>query len=321
LFDAYGPTGLMIAGTLCCLASSMTTSVCTEYYQYILSQGVLFGLGVGLLFYPSLSSISTHFSKYRATALGVAVAGSSVGGVIYPIILQALFDKIGFGWGVRISGLVSTVLCIMATLMVSSLFGQKKPGPYFDINTIADARFALLALGSVFVALGLFIPYFYIVEYAKYLSIPNHMAFYVLAVMNAGSVPGRIAPAYLSDTMGRFNLLIPSAFIAGLSCLVFWLFAKSLVAVMLFSALYGFFSGAFVSVVTPCVAQISDIAQIGTRIGLLYSIISFPTLLGGPAAGALLARNHGSFTSMIVFLRFNYDTWIFLHSSFQAYQR
>lgn len=30
-------------------------------------------------FYPSLASVSTHFSKYRATALGIAVAGSSIG--------------------------------------------------------------------------------------------------------------------------------------------------------------------------------------------------------------------------------------------------
>ena len=50
LFDAHGPTQLMIAGTLCCLISTMTTSVCTEYYQYILSQGILFGLGVGLMY-------------------------------------------------------------------------------------------------------------------------------------------------------------------------------------------------------------------------------------------------------------------------------
>ena len=50
LFDAYGPTRLMIAGTLCGLISTLTTSVCKEYYQFILSQGVLFGLGVGLLY-------------------------------------------------------------------------------------------------------------------------------------------------------------------------------------------------------------------------------------------------------------------------------
>lgn len=49
LFDAHGPKGLMIAGTICYIGSMMLTSVCREYYQYILCQGVLFGLGVGLL--------------------------------------------------------------------------------------------------------------------------------------------------------------------------------------------------------------------------------------------------------------------------------
>ena len=102
------------------------------------------------------------------------------------------------------------------------------------------------------------------------------MSFYTLAVMNAGGVLGRIAPAYLSDKIGRFNLLIPSAFFSGLSCLVFWFFAKSLVSVMLFSVVYGFFSGSFVSVVNPCVAQISEMSQMGTRMGVLYSIFSFP---------------------------------------------
>ena len=40
----------MIAGTLCCIMSSMTTSICKEYYQYIFSQGILYGIGVGLLY-------------------------------------------------------------------------------------------------------------------------------------------------------------------------------------------------------------------------------------------------------------------------------
>ena len=79
------------------------------------------------------------------------------GGVVYPIILQSLFARVGFSWGVRISGLVSSVICTISTLMVSSLFIQKKSGPYFDIGTIVDIRFALLATGSAFVVLGEFI--------------------------------------------------------------------------------------------------------------------------------------------------------------------
>lgn len=119
-------------------------------------------------------------------------------------------------------------------------------------------------------------PYFYIVEYAKYLSIPDHTAFYVLAVLNSGAFLGRIAPAYLSDKIGRFNILAPSAFFAGFLCLVFWPFAKSLISLMIFSALYGILSGSIVSVINPCVTQIRDATKIGTRIGMLYSILSFP---------------------------------------------
>ena len=77
--------------------------------------------------------------------------------MVYPIILENLFAKVGFSWGVRISGLVSSAICAIATLMVSSLFIQKKSGPYFDIRTILDIRFALLATGNAFVVLGKFI--------------------------------------------------------------------------------------------------------------------------------------------------------------------
>jgi MFS family permease len=176
---------------------------------------------------------------------------------------------------------------------ITSANAKVNPSP-ITIRTFTDLRYLFLAIGSSLVALGrwylfsrrtylrgitssgLFIPYFYIVEYAQHLSIAPQMSFYVLAVMNGGGFFGRIAPAYLSDIIGRFNILMPSAFFSGVGCLLFWMFSKSLAAVIIFAVAYGFFSGAFISVVTPCVAQISDMRQIGTRIGMLYTIISFP---------------------------------------------
>ena len=131
-------------------------------------------------------------------------------------------------------------------------------------------------MSSPLVVLGLFIPYFYIVDYAKNFTRVDHLSLYVLAVMNAGGVIGRIAPAYVSDCIGRFNLLIPAAFFSGLSCIVLWLGAQTITQILVFCALYGFFSGAFISLLNPCVAQISDMQEIGTRIGLLYTFISFP---------------------------------------------
>lgn len=125
-------------------------------------------------------------------------------------------------------------------------------------------------------ATGLFIPNFYIVTYAVTHNINPTTAFYVLAVLNAGGTVGRILPAVLSDSFGRFNLLVPCAFLTGLSTLVFWSFANTLVSIMLYAAVYGFFSGAFNALIVPCIAQISHIREIGMRIGMLYSILAFP---------------------------------------------
>ncbi|KAI0927652.1 hypothetical protein AcV5_008131 [Taiwanofungus camphoratus] len=302
IFDAHGPRVLMIPGTVVLVFSIMATSLSTRYYQYVLSQGILFGLGVGMLFYPSLAAVSTHFKRHRASAIGIAVAGSGVGGLVYPIMLRQLFTKVGFAWGVRISGFITLALCTIATAMVTSnLSVGRRSGPWFDVNMFKDTRYLLVGLGSALIALGLFIPYFYIVDYATAHRVSSNTAFYVLSVMNAGSIPGRVAPAWLSDVLGRFNLIVPCAFLSGLLLLVFWIFARTLASIMVFAALYGFFSGAFNALIIPTVSQISDVTEIGTRVGMMYSIISFPSLGGSPAAGALLKYDHDSYSGMIVF--------------------
>lgn len=165
--------------------------------------------------------------------------------------------------------------------------------PWFELETLKDRRFILLLIASVFIAfgalkwlgwcplnaeslLGLFIPNFYIVDYAVAHGISPTTAFYVLAIMNAGSVPGRLLPPFASDTLGRFNLMVPCVFLAGLLVLLLWTLAKNLAAIIMFSLLFGFCSGGFNALIISCVAQISEDSQIGTRVGILYTVISFP---------------------------------------------
>ncbi|KAI1789938.1 MFS general substrate transporter [Ganoderma leucocontextum] len=288
LFDAHGPRVIMIPGTVMLVLSVMMTSLSTRFYQYILAQGVLFGVGVGMIFYPSLSAISTHFSKRRGTAVGIAFAGSGVGGVVYPIMFQRLFVEVGFPWAVRISGFISLACCAVAIATVTS---RREPvrhqAPWIDGKIFQDVPFMLAVAGSVFVCLGMTT------------GISATTAFYVLSAMNGGGIVGRLAPPLVSDFIGPFNIIVPCAFLLGLSPLVFWIFAKSLVAILLFAILYGFLSGGFIAILIPCVAQISEPNEIGTRIGVLYSIVSFGALAGGPAAGALLKADHDSYAGLI----------------------
>lgn len=279
----------------------MMTSLATKYYEFILAQGIVFGIGFGLLFFPSMGSTATHFMKYRATALGIAVAGSSVGGVVFPIMLQRLFNQLGFGWAVRISAFVCLACGAIATVTVSSRLPRRKPGPWIDVPSLKDTNYVIFVLGSGITCLGIFVPMYYIVQYAEGSHISQTLSFGVLSVMNAGSVFGRIVPSIMADHIGRYNTLVPSTALMGIFTLALWLPVHNLAGIMAYSVFYGFFSGSWFALQTSCIAQISKMEKIGVRMGMAYSLVAFPALVGEPIAGAILARDNGRYTGLIVF--------------------
>lgn len=96
-YDRYGPRYLLIAGTFLHVFGLMMVSLSSEYYQIILAQGICSPIGTCLLFFATVTSTMTWFFKWRALAFGIAAAGSSLGGVILPIMVSNLIPQIGFG--------------------------------------------------------------------------------------------------------------------------------------------------------------------------------------------------------------------------------
>ena len=62
----------------------------------------------------------TYFKKKRAIAGGLAIAGSSLGGVIFPIIAVHLIPRIGFPWTMRACAFLILGLLITTNLTISS---------------------------------------------------------------------------------------------------------------------------------------------------------------------------------------------------------
>lgn len=60
MFDMYGPRAIMALGTTVYVASILLTSIACSYPQYIVAQGVLSGLGVGMLCVAPLLRTSPH---------------------------------------------------------------------------------------------------------------------------------------------------------------------------------------------------------------------------------------------------------------------
>jgi MFS family permease len=112
---------------------------------------------------------------------------------------------------------------------------------------------------------------------------------------------GRILPGIIADRFGRFNVMIVTTAFSAILVLALWLPSKANAPIIVFASLYGFSSGAFVSLGPPLIAQISPIREIGVRSGTFFLFVSIGGLTGSPIGGALISQDNGNFTSLQIF--------------------
>ncbi|KAI5356988.1 putative major facilitator superfamily, MFS transporter superfamily [Septoria linicola] len=288
IYDAGYARALVLTGTFLVVLGQMMLSLSTTYYQVFLSQSICIGLGTGCLFIPCVAVLSTYFSTKIATAVGLAAAGSSIGGVIYPIVFYRLQPVIGFGWATRVLGFIE-----LATLGVSCAVFRIRVLPagrrkFLDLAAWKEIPYTFFVLGTFVGFLGLYTPFFYIQSYALEIGASPDLAFYLLAILNAASTAGRILPNIVADKLGLFNVVIPCTLLTGILSLCL-IPTKSFGAVAAIAALYGFFSGTFVSMPPTIYVHITkNRGMIGTRMGMGFACTSIGILVGTPISGAIL---------------------------------
>jgi nitrate/nitrite transporter NarK len=79
---------LVIAGSFLVVFGMMMTSLATQYYQIILAQGLVVGLGAACLFTSSISNVQVYFQQQRALATGITSCGGSIGK--YHVVLSMM---------------------------------------------------------------------------------------------------------------------------------------------------------------------------------------------------------------------------------------
>ncbi|KAJ2984776.1 hypothetical protein NUW58_g5884 [Xylaria curta] len=303
LFDSYGTRWILPIGTIVYAFGLMVLSLSTQYYQILLSQGVVCGIGAAAVFNCAANSTLTWFFKYRAGALGIVVAGSSVGGIVLPILMSHLIPRIGFPWTVRILGFIVLLFCGIASFTVKSrLPPSPKPFHFIDlVKPFKETRFALTVVASFFVFWGLYLPFNYLNIQAQEQGVDPTLIPYLLPIVNAVSIPGRIIPGIAADRLGRFNTMILVSLLSAVITLALWVPGKTTATIIAFGAIYGFTSGGFISLAPAVVAQISDLREIGARNGALLFISSLGALTGSPIGGAILTAQHGDYLGLKLF--------------------
>lgn len=79
IYDYGYLRSLVSVGCFLCVLGTFLLSISTQYWQLIVCQGIMFGLGCSCLFLPGLAVLSSYFSKRRAFALGLSGCGSPIG--------------------------------------------------------------------------------------------------------------------------------------------------------------------------------------------------------------------------------------------------
>ncbi|OQE46958.1 hypothetical protein PENCOP_c001G06714 [Penicillium coprophilum] len=305
IFDARGPRLLVFAGSVLEMAMMILIGFCTEYWHFMLVIGVLGGVGASLIFTPAISAIGHYFYEKRGLATGIAATGGSAGGIVFPLVLEALFPKIGWAWATRVVALICLVTLSTANLLIRSRLPQKpfsKENVLPDFRIFRDPRFVLTTASVFFIEWGLFVPISYISSYALDHGFSSKFSYQIIAILNAGSFFGRWLPGFFADFLGRFNTLIATVALCVLCNACLWLPAgDSMALLVVYAVIFGFSSGSNISLTPVCVGQLCKTENYGRYYATAYTIVSFGTLTGIPIAGEILARCNGSYWGLITF--------------------
>ena len=79
IYDSGHVRLLLASGFFLSSLGIFMTSICKNYWQLFLAQGVVTGSGFGCLFLPGVAIVSQYFSTMKAFATGIASLGSSIG--------------------------------------------------------------------------------------------------------------------------------------------------------------------------------------------------------------------------------------------------
>lgn len=267
----------------------------------MLAQGILMGSAVAFLQFPAFAIVAQYFDKKRGAALGVAVSGSSVGGVIFPIVLSKLLNgtNIGFPWSMRIIGFIIMPFMLLACFIISPRVPPRKT-TWFIAAAWKDKKYVLLIIALFFMMMGMWTPVFYIPTYAVSRGMSTQLAAYLLAIINASSTFGRIIPGILADKFGRINMYSFAGVSTGI--MVFCINSPTTNAgIIVYSVFFGFVSGTIISSASAAISLCApDPRDLGTYMGMGMGLSAIAVLIGPPVNGALIHR-YGGFDQVCIF--------------------
>jgi len=288
LADRYGPRRVALAGVACLALALWVASVAGSLGMLYATYSIGIGLGVGLVYVPSIGAVQPWFAANRAFASGLAVAGIGAGNFAGPL-LAAWWIAL-FGWRGAYLALAIFVLVLggVAAMVIrpktSSAQRHEIEGATLAM-ALKTTPFWLLFASLVFSCVGLFVPMVHLAPYATDIGYSEAQGVALVSLIGLGSLIGRFAIGGPADRLGRTASL--AAMYAGLGAMfILWWAASAYWLLACFAIVFGLCYGAYVALLPTIVMDLYGPRAVSGIIGCLYTGCGIGTLLGPWLAGA-----------------------------------
>jgi len=290
LADRFGVLAPLVLGALALCAGYVGAAQATALWQFVLLQGVLIGfLGSSTVFGPLVADISHWFDKRRGMAVGICASGNYLAGTIWPPLIQAGIDSIGW----RATYVAVGVACVATMLPLAMVLRRPPPpakpgiagaGEAGAMPVSARTLQALLVVAGLTCCLAMAMPQVHIVAYCGDLGYGVARGAEMLSLMLGFGVASRLASGWICDRIGGVKtLLLGSAFQC--AALVLYLPFDGLTSLYVVSILFGLSQGGIVPSYAIIVREYMPASEAGTRVGLVLMATIVGMAIGGWLSG------------------------------------
>lgn len=286
LADRYGVRRVALAGVACLAAALWIASIAGSLEVLYATYSIGLGLGVGLVYVPSIGAVQPWFGANRAFASGLAVAGIGAGNFAGPLLAAWWIEL--FGWRGAYLGLALFVLAFggVAAAAIKET-EHRAAGSQDGVPLSAAVRttpFWLLFFSLLLSCIGLFVPMVHLGPYAVDAGYSEAQGVALVSLIGLGSLLGRFTVGAPADRLGRMPSL--AAMYAGLGAMfILWWVAAAYWQLVVFAIVFGVCYGAYVALLPTIVMDLYGPRSVSGIIGCLYTGCGVGTLIGPWLAG------------------------------------
>jgi MFS family permease len=286
LADRFGARRVALAGVACLVLALWLASTAQSLGVLYATYSIGIGVGVGLVYVPSVGAVQPWFTANRAFASGLAVAGIGAGNFVGPLLAAWWIEL--FGWRgayLALAGFVLVLGGIAAALLKAKSRDTSRIVEGIPlVEALKTTPFWLLFISLMLSCTGLFVPMVHLGPYATDAGYTEAQGVALVSLIGVGSLVGRFTIGAPADRIGRLPSLC--LMYAGLGIMFFlWAIASAYWVLVVFALVFGVCYGAYVALLPTIVMDLYGPRSVSGIIGCLYTGCGLGTLVGPWLAG------------------------------------